>query len=167
MFGGAGQQPKKKARRRGNRNLRRRIKRPVLIAFFAFCFYRGWVGRWGLIFGCMAGSYFDMLAVPLRVSERSPFTGRAYVMTQIYVDYFFKLVGYIINVAKGKAKFPPDFSKMLTPPGGAAGQNPFAPGAGTNPFAPGGKAGENPFNDMMNAFDISPAWALSIAAEGQ
>eukprot|EP00435_Cladocopium_sp_Y103_P048284 s172_g14.t1 len=171
MFGGAGAgQPPKKTSDTWFLNklpVLKRIKRPVLIAFFAFCFYRGWVGRWGFVFGCMAGSYFDMLAVPLRVSDRSPFTGRAYVMTQIYVDYFFKLIGYIINVAKGKAKFPPDFSKMLTPPaaGAGAGTNPFAPGA--NPFAAaGGKPGENPFawrlkavtgaNDMTNPFDVSP-----------
>lgn len=160
MFGGAGAgQPPKKTSDTWFLNklpVLKRIKRPVLIAFFAFCFYRGWVGRWGFVFGCMAGSYFDMLAVPLRVSDRSPFTGRAYVMTQIYVDYFFKLIGYIINVAKGKAKFPPDFSKMLTPPaaGAGAGTNPFAPGA--NPFAAaGGKPGENPF-DMTNPFDVSP-----------
>jgi len=157
MLGGAGAgQPPKKTSDMWFLNkfpVLKRIKRPVLVAFFAFCFYRGWVGRWGLIFGCMAGSYFDMLAVPLRVSDRSPFTGRAYVMTQIYVDYFFKLLGYIINVAKGKAKFPPDFSKMLNPAGApGAGANPFAPGA--NPFAAGGK-GENPF-DMMKPFDISP-----------
>ena len=48
-----------------------------------------------------------MLAVPLRISDRSPFTGRAYVMTQIYVDYFFKLLGYIINVMKGKVGASP------------------------------------------------------------
>lgn len=155
MFGGAaaGQPPKKTTDTWFLNKLPvlKRIKRPVLIAFFAFCLYRGWVGRWGFVFGCMAESYFDMLAVPLRVSDRSPFTGRAYVMTQLYVSYFFKLIGYIINVAKGKAKFPPDFSKMLTPPAGAgAGTNPL----GANPFA-AGKPGENPF-DMTNPFDVSP-----------
>jgi len=154
MGAGAGQ-PKKKASDSFFTDkfpLLQKMKRPVLVAFFLYCFHRGWVGRWGLLSGMMASSYFDMLAVPLRVLDKSPFRGRAYIVTQIYVDYLFKLTGYLINVAKGKAKFPPDFSQMFTPPGGAAGANPFgAPGA--NPF---GAPGSNPFADLggSNPFDI-------------
>lgn len=118
--------------------LLQKLKRPVLIAFFAYSYSRGWVEKWGAIFGCMAGSYFDMLAVPMRVLPQSPSYGKAYFVAQIYVQYFFQFLGYVINVAKGKSKFPPDFSKMFTPPGaGAAGKE--------NPFGAGGGLGQNPF----------------------
>lgn len=125
--------------------LLQKLKRPVLIAFFAYSFSRGWVGKWGCIFGCMAGSYFDMLAVPMRVLPQSPSYDKAYFVAQIYVQYFFQLLGYVINVAKGKSKFPPDFSKMFTPPGaGAAGKE--------NPFGAGG-LGQNPFGAQGNGLE--------------
>lgn len=153
--------------------LLQKLKRPVLIAFFAYSFSRGWVGKWGALFGCMAGSYFDMLAVPMRVLPQSPSYDKAYFVAQIYVQYFFQLLGYVINVAKGKSKFPPDFSKMFMPPGaGAAGQenpfgkeNPFgAQGLGQNPFgAQGGGGGLEGLESLFGAaapttasFDTGP-----------
>merc|ERR1712136_234843 len=71
--------------------------------------------------------------------------------------------GYVINVAKGKAKFPPDFSKMFAPPGGAAA-NPFGAGAGAgaNPFGAGGNpfgggAGTDSLADIFGAAQSAPA----------
>merc|ERR1712136_704465 len=70
--------------------------------------------------------------------------------------------GYVINVAKGKAKFPPDFSKMFAPPGGAAA-NPFGAGAGAgaNPFGAGGNpfgggAGTDSLADIFGAAQSAP-----------
>lgn len=148
--------------------LLQKLKRPVLIAFFAYSFSRGWVGKWGAIFGGLtAGSYFDMLAVPMRVLPQSPSYGKAYFVAQIYVQYFFQLLGYVINVAKGKSKFPPDFSKMFTPPGaagaaGAAGtENPFgAGGLGQNPF--GGAQGSGGLEGLESLFGSAAPTAAAV-----
>jgi len=86
--------------------LLQKVKRPVLIAFFAYCFYRGWIGRFGLLQGCISGSYFSMLAVPVRVDPRSPFCGRPFFVSQLWVDYATKALGFLINLARGKAKIP-------------------------------------------------------------
>jgi len=83
-----------------------KVKRPILICFFAYCFYRGWIGRWGLAQGCISNSYFAMLAVPARVDPRSPFCGRPFFVAQLWVDYATKALGFLINLARGKTKIP-------------------------------------------------------------
>merc|ERR1740117_1742570 len=119
----------------------------IIPLFFVFAYCQGWVGRWGLIMGAFSKSYFDMLAVPFRWWPRSPAFGKALIYNQFYVDTFFKIIGYVINVAKGKAKFPPEFKTptLPTPPGvvdtttGDVG-NPYASaspfGAAAPPSAP-------------------------------
>lgn len=151
--------------------LLQKLKRPVLIAFFAYSFSRGWVGKWGALFGCMASSYFDMLAVPMRVLPQSPSYDKAYFVAQIYVQYFFQIVGYVINVAKGKSKFPPDFSKMFMPPGAGAGaagkENPFgAEGLGQNPFGAQGSGGLEGLESLFGAAAPTTAAADTGPASG-
>lgn len=89
-----------------------RVKKVVLPAFFLFCFWRGYIGRWGLFMGCFSKSYFDMLAVPLRVLPESPLVDRPYITCQVYVDLGARVLGYFINLARGKAKFPPEMPGM-------------------------------------------------------
>jgi len=89
-----------------------KVKRPVLIAFFAYCFYRGWVGRFGLIQGCISNSYFAMLAVPVRVDPRSPFCGRPFFVSQLWVDYATKALGFLINWARGKTSIAATISEF-------------------------------------------------------
>lgn len=104
-----------------------KVKRPLLAAFFGFAFYRGWVGRWGLLQGLTAGSYFNMLGVPLRVLPRSPLHGRAFYITQLWVDYGFRLLGFLLNWARGKTS-PADLFKPA--PGLGDGASPWEALAG-------------------------------------
>jgi len=83
-----------------------KVKRPIMVVFFAYCLYKGWVGRFGFLQGCFGSSYFDMLAVPLRVLPNSPFYQCAFFQSQIVVDTTAKLSGWLINVMRGKAKIP-------------------------------------------------------------
>eukprot|EP00928_Gymnodinium_smaydae_P053532 TRINITY_DN37503_c0_g1_i1.p1 TRINITY_DN37503_c0_g1~~TRINITY_DN37503_c0_g1_i1.p1 ORF type:complete len:421 (+),score=79.36 TRINITY_DN37503_c0_g1_i1:150-1265(+) len=93
-----------------------RVKRPILAAFFLYCLWKGWLGRWGCVLALATGrSYFDILAVPLRVMPGSPLVGKAYFTTQFYVDSGFKLLGYLINLVRGKATFPPKLPSLLSP----------------------------------------------------
>jgi len=158
LFGGAGGEKKKATDAWFTDRLPvlQKIKRPVLVAFFAYCFYQGWIGRYGLLQGAMSSSYFDMLAVPLRIRPESPLEGKAFFMTQIWVDSGSKLLGFLINLARGKAKIPTLQDFIPKPPTGGAdaanpfGANPFG-GAGANPF---GGAGASPFGGA-DPFDVS------------
>jgi len=108
-----------------------KAKKIVLPAFFIYCFMNGWLWRWGLLQGLvMSRSYLDMLAVPLRVVSGSPFFDRSFYIAQLSVDSVARLVGFLINLARGKVKFP------SFPPQGAAGSSPWA--AGSSPWAPDG-----------------------------
>lgn len=99
-----------------------KLKRPVLVGFFLYCFWQGWIGRWGLLQGLMSGSYFDMLAVPLRVVPNSPLYDRPFFVAQIWVDSGARLLGFLINLARGKAKIPSvsDFLPRPQPPDSTA-----------------------------------------------
>merc|ERR1740121_896476 len=145
LFGGAGAGGEKKkatdAFFTDRLPLLQKIKRPVLVAFFAYCFYMGWIGRFGFLQGAMSGSYFDMLAVPLRVRPESPIQGKAFFVTQIWVDSGSRLLGFLINLARGKAKTPTLQDLIPKPPGAGGAANPFG-GAGASPFgAAAGGAG--------------------------
>lgn len=83
-----------------------KAKLVVLPAFFAYCYFKGWIGVCGLIQGAMAKSYFEMLAVPLRILPSSPLHGKAFFVASMWVDLGFRAVGYLINLARGKAKLP-------------------------------------------------------------
>eukprot|EP00929_Paragymnodinium_shiwhaense_P034055 TRINITY_DN18574_c0_g1_i1.p1 TRINITY_DN18574_c0_g1~~TRINITY_DN18574_c0_g1_i1.p1 ORF type:complete len:511 (+),score=121.56 TRINITY_DN18574_c0_g1_i1:97-1629(+) len=107
-----------------------KLRKPIMIGFFAFCFWKGWIGKFGLLMGCLQKSYFDMLAVPVRVLPQSPFFDKPLVVCQFYVDTFFKVLGYLINLARGKAKFPPELPGMGMLQGAAGGASGGAGGAG-------------------------------------
>jgi len=92
--------------------LLQKVKRPIMIAFFAYCFYRGWIGRFGLLQGCISSSYFDMLAVPARVDPRSWLCGRPFIVSQLWVDYFFKALGFLLNLARGKTSIREKISEF-------------------------------------------------------
>jgi len=83
-----------------------KVKRPVMVLFFAYCWHKGWVGQWGFFQGALGSSYLDMLAVPLRVLPRSPMVGCAFFQAQLLVDYAAKGTGFLINLARGKTKIP-------------------------------------------------------------
>jgi len=119
------------------------IKRPVIVAFFAYCFYRGWIGRYGLLQGAMSSSYFDMLGVPLRVLPQSPIAGKAFFMTQIWADSGCRAVGFLINLARGKAKIPTLKDLMPQPPtgGGMGGADTGLPPWMAGAAGGGGAAG--------------------------
>eukprot|EP00927_Polykrikos_kofoidii_P038450 TRINITY_DN32794_c0_g1_i1.p1 TRINITY_DN32794_c0_g1~~TRINITY_DN32794_c0_g1_i1.p1 ORF type:complete len:373 (+),score=66.87 TRINITY_DN32794_c0_g1_i1:80-1198(+) len=95
-----------------------RAKKVVMPAFFVACFWRGYIGRWGLLAGVMSKSYYDMAAVPLRLKFNRPI-----FVCQFYVDMAAKGIGYFINVARGKATFPPKLLGMLTNMPGGFSQN--------------------------------------------
>mmetsp|Transcript_52571 Transcript_52571/g.97332 ORF Transcript_52571/g.97332 Transcript_52571/m.97332 type:complete len:282 (-) Transcript_52571:42-887(-) len=101
----------------------------ILPIFFLYCFKRGWVGRWGLVFGLMSRSYFDMLAVPLRVVPASPIVGKSFVVAQWWVKTMLWICSAIIRLARGES-----LGSILPIPTvpGAAAQGPG--GAGANPF---------------------------------
>lgn len=85
----------------------RRLKPFLMPAFFIFCYWRGWVGRWGLFQGFTCKSYFDVLGVPLRVLPQSPWCGSPFVITQFWSDSAFKLIRYLWRLSRGEAEFPP------------------------------------------------------------
>jgi len=103
-----------------------RLRRPWLVAFFAFAYWRGWIGRYGLVQGAMGKSFFDVLAVPLRILPRSPFFGKAIFVTQLYADSAVRLAGFLINLARGKTTLRDAFKP---PPGFPAPGGPFASAA--------------------------------------
>lgn len=155
-----------------------RVKKFVLPAFFAFCLWKGWIGRWGFVFSLTSKSYLDALAIPVRMHPLSPFVGRPYVVAQFYVDTGFKVLKYIIDVVRGKEKFPPDFSKMMPmPQAQTGGGSPFdipmrgaAPGGGS-PFdipmrgaAPGAAGAASSFADFFGSAGAAPSSAGAAAA---
>jgi len=116
------------------------VKRPVMALFFGYCFWRGWVGRCGLVQGLFASSYLDMLAVPLRTLPGSPLHGKAYFYASYWVDSGARLTRFLWNCARGKAKFPTsiqDLTGMMMP--GMAGSSgmPGMPGMAGTPGSPG------------------------------
>eukprot|EP00929_Paragymnodinium_shiwhaense_P090795 TRINITY_DN50903_c0_g1_i1.p1 TRINITY_DN50903_c0_g1~~TRINITY_DN50903_c0_g1_i1.p1 ORF type:complete len:330 (-),score=59.84 TRINITY_DN50903_c0_g1_i1:28-885(-) len=77
-------------------------KVPLMAALHAFAFYMGWVGQWGMVFGVQARSYFDLLAIPLRVFPSSPWCGSPLVVTQFYANLIlFRLPKFLKRVADG------------------------------------------------------------------
>lgn len=133
--------------------LLQKIKKPVLVVFFSYCFWKGWIGKWGLLSAVMLsltkGSYFDMLAVPARILPRSPFHGWMFVTCQFYVEQLIRLTGFLVNVARGKDKLPTmsdltkkweDMANMAKQPPGAS---PF--GAQGSPWA---SPGASPWASM-------------------
>uniref|UniRef100_A0A7S0AB53 Uncharacterized protein n=1 Tax=Pyrodinium bahamense TaxID=73915 RepID=A0A7S0AB53_9DINO len=126
------------------------VKRPIMIAFFAYCLYNGWVGRFGFLQGALGSSYFDMLAVPLRVLPTSPLYGLAYFYAQMWLDLGLKAMGFLINLARGKAKIPSpkafmqQIEDMAQQPGGA--RNPWAGAAGgAEPWGQATSGAASPF----------------------
>ena len=81
------------------------LKRVILPSFFLYCFARSWIGRFGLLQGLVAKSYFDMLVVPLRVLPQSPLCGRAFVVAQSFLNMGLRAVGFLINLVRGKTSF--------------------------------------------------------------
>jgi len=92
------------------------IKRPVVATIFAIAFWRGWVGRWGLLQGLTSSSYFDLLGVPLRILPRSPLCGRPFFVTKVWTDTGFRLMGFLLNWARGKTTL----KDVFKPPSGMA-----------------------------------------------
>lgn len=97
-----------------------RLKRPVMASYFAYSFWRGWIGRWGLMQGMTASSYFDMLSVPLRIFPKSPLHGRAVFVTQFWVDSGLRLFGFLINLARGRTTL-----SDVVKPGSRIGMTPW------------------------------------------
>lgn len=109
-----------------------KAKLVVLPLFFAFCYYRGWVGTYGLIQGAMSKSYYDMLAVPLRIMPQSPLYEKAFFITQMWCDLGFRAVGFLINLARGKAKLElPKMPPMPPQQGNFGGMPPPPPMSST------------------------------------
>jgi len=107
--------------------LLQKVKRPLLAAFFGFAFRRGWVGWCGFLQGLMSGSYFNVLAVPLRVLPESPLYGRAFFVAQVWVDSGFGLLGFLLNWARGKtspAKVFKSWATAVRPPDRGASDAP-------------------------------------------
>lgn len=142
------------------------LRRPILVAFFIFCFYKGWVGRWGLVQGSMSKSYFDMLAVPLRTHRRSPWVGKSFVVAQFWVDASIRLSGFLLKLARGKAKIPTlqDFVPMPLAGGGLGGLGGGAGGLGGGFGGGASGLGGGGLADLQN----SPLWAaLSGMGNGE
>jgi len=136
-----------------------KIRRPVMVAFFAYCLYKGWVGRFGFLQGAFSSSYLDMLAVPLRVQPWSPFYQCAYFQSQIMVDTAARLSGFLINVARGKTKIPSiadmkskfeDLKNLQPPAGGASPFGARGPAAGASPWG-AAAGGGSPWADLADA----------------
>mmetsp|Transcript_44208 Transcript_44208/g.99428 ORF Transcript_44208/g.99428 Transcript_44208/m.99428 type:complete len:264 (+) Transcript_44208:48-839(+) len=100
-----------------------KVKIVVLPIFFLNCFKRGWVGRWGLLFGLMSRSYFDMLAVPLRVVPASPVFGKSFVVAQWWVKTALWICSAIIRLARGESLG--SILPIPTVPGQGSAGNPF------------------------------------------
>lgn len=112
-----------------------KLKRPFLLALFAYFFWRGWIGRWGLIQGAMSQSYFNAFAVPLRVLPQSPVQGKAYFVCQFWVDSAIRALGWLVNFARGKAKIPSWPPSPDGWPGGEVGNFSVPPQSQTMPTA--------------------------------
>lgn len=92
-------------------------KRIILITFFWYCLSQGWISRWGFVFGAfLTRSYFDMLAMPLRLfptlghpslgfSVNNWMWDKPIYFTQIIVQYAFQLTGMMIMLARGQNPF--------------------------------------------------------------
>mmetsp|Transcript_56779 Transcript_56779/g.135254 ORF Transcript_56779/g.135254 Transcript_56779/m.135254 type:complete len:401 (+) Transcript_56779:61-1263(+) len=130
MGGGAGQQQKPDDAFITDRiPILQKAKVVVLPAFFLYCFYRGWIGRWGLVFGIFSKSYFDMLAVPLRVLPASPVVGKSFVVAQWWVKTGVWLVSTAVRLARGES-----LQSLLPFPMGGQGQQGWPAAGGENPF---------------------------------
>mmetsp|Transcript_51000 Transcript_51000/g.90674 ORF Transcript_51000/g.90674 Transcript_51000/m.90674 type:complete len:641 (+) Transcript_51000:67-1989(+) len=79
-----------------------KIKPVLMPVFFIYCLQKGWIGRWGLFFAIFSRSYFDTLAVPLRVLPDSPLQGQAFLISQAWLNIFFSACNYGFRVATGK-----------------------------------------------------------------